>query len=234
MPTPAERRALVFLTGLVVLGTGARMWNATAHASTPSVAAREALSRQLAAVDSVRAKGTKGRGGQGGGAQGRSSRNSGAPTRGRGDEREIVSGGSRSSTGRRGLTERGDVVMRRQTVVGATVGGSASGVLTPGGVPVVSDGATPGGYPVDLDRASAAEIERLPRIGPVLARRIVADRDSLGPFGSLTELQRVKGVGPAMAKNLAPYVTFSLRPRHSPVLEQGSAGSPPRRRRRPP
>lgn len=67
--------------------------------------------------------------------------------------------------------------------------------------------------PIDVDRAPAAELQRLPRIGPALAARIVADRDSLGPFGSLTELQRVRGVGPAMVRELAPYVTFSGTPR---------------------
>jgi competence protein ComEA len=66
---------------------------------------------------------------------------------------------------------------------------------------------------VDVDRASAAELERLPRIGPALARRIVADRDSLGPFGSLEALQTVKGIGPAVAAVLAPHVTFSGTPR---------------------
>ena len=71
--------------------------------------------------------------------------------------------------------------------------------------------------PLDLDLAPAESLERLPRIGPSLARRIIADRDSLGPFGSLDGFQRVKGVGPAMARTLAPYVTFSGTPRPSPV-----------------
>src|SRR5690606_39434981 len=35
--------------------------------------------------------------------------------------------------------------------------------------------------PVDMDRADAAELERLPGIGPALARRIVADREQHGP-----------------------------------------------------
>lgn len=66
--------------------------------------------------------------------------------------------------------------------------------------------------PVDLDRASAREIESLPRIGPALAARIVADRDTNGPFGSLDSLaRRVKGIGPAMVKVLQPLVTFSGR-----------------------
>ena len=62
---------------------------------------------------------------------------------------------------------------------------------------------------VDVNAATAAELERLPRIGPALAARIVAYRDSAGPFGSLEALEQVKGVGPAMAKALAPRVTFS-------------------------
>jgi competence protein ComEA len=62
---------------------------------------------------------------------------------------------------------------------------------------------------IDIDEATAEELEALPRIGPALAKRIVEDREANGPFGSLDALQRVKGIGPAMAKTLAPRVTFS-------------------------
>lgn len=70
--------------------------------------------------------------------------------------------------------------------------------------------------PIDPDVATESELDRLPRVGPALARRIVANRDSFGPFGSLEELQRVKGIGPALAAGLAPHVTFSsgFRPLH--------------------
>jgi competence protein ComEA len=93
--------------------------------------------------------------------------------------------------------------------------------------------------PIDVDRASAPELEILPRVGPALARRIVADRDSLGPFGSLDGLQRVKGIGPAMAAQLAPHVTFSQSRRptdaatYTPLVlppEWGSVTSRKRRR----
>ena len=68
---------------------------------------------------------------------------------------------------------------------------------------------TPAG-PVDLDRAAAPEIEGLPGISGPVALRIVANRDSLGPFGSLDALcRRVRGVGPATARRLRPLVTFS-------------------------
>ena len=66
---------------------------------------------------------------------------------------------------------------------------------------------------VDVDVATAEELEQLPRIGPALAARIVANRDSLGPFGSLNALGQVRGIGPAMLKLLDPLVSFSARPR---------------------
>jgi competence protein ComEA len=62
---------------------------------------------------------------------------------------------------------------------------------------------------IDLDFAPAASIESLPRIGPALAARIVANRDSFGAFGSLDGLQRVNGIGAAMAKALRDRVTFN-------------------------
>ncbi len=66
---------------------------------------------------------------------------------------------------------------------------------------------------IDLDVADAATIERLPRVGPTLAKRIVASRDSLGPFGGLSGLRRVRGIGPVMLERLAPFVTFSAQAR---------------------
>ncbi len=69
---------------------------------------------------------------------------------------------------------------------------------------------------VDLDRASEREIDVLPRVGPALARRLVANRDSFGAFGSLEALGRVKGFGPATRKRLSPLVTFSGRPSSRP------------------
>lgn len=60
--------------------------------------------------------------------------------------------------------------------------------------------------PVDVNRASADVLERLPRIGPALARRIVDDREANGPFRSVDELDRVRGIGPATLESLRPLV----------------------------
>jgi hypothetical protein len=65
------------------------------------------------------------------------------------------------------------------------------------------------GQPLDIDRAGVAEIEALPGIGPALAERIVATRDSLQGFGSIEALCVVRGVGPTLAQRLRPLVTFT-------------------------
>jgi len=65
------------------------------------------------------------------------------------------------------------------------------------------------GEVVDVDRAAAAELVRLPGIGPGLAARIVADREAHGPFGSLEGLGRVPGLGDATIRRLARSVAFS-------------------------
>jgi competence protein ComEA len=65
------------------------------------------------------------------------------------------------------------------------------------------------GETIDVDRASVEELTRLPRIGPALAQRIVADRTARGSFGSLAELDSVSGIGPALLDGLRRYVTFS-------------------------
>jgi competence protein ComEA len=63
--------------------------------------------------------------------------------------------------------------------------------------------------PVDLNRASAAELTRLPGIGPVLAARIVAARDAQGPFASVDDLRRVSGVGPSKLAAFREHVVIS-------------------------
>ena len=62
--------------------------------------------------------------------------------------------------------------------------------------------------PVHLPTADARELERLPGVGPVLARRILAQRDSLGGISSADDLDAVKGIGPKLLARLLPVVSF--------------------------
>jgi competence protein ComEA len=65
--------------------------------------------------------------------------------------------------------------------------------------------AAPGGK-LNLNTATAAELDALPGVGPVLAQRIVDHRDQ-GPFTSVDQLDDVPGIGPARAAELAKLVT---------------------------
>jgi competence protein ComEA len=81
-------------------------------------------------------------------------------------------------------------------VPGAGVVGGAAGL-----------GAAGGAGPVDLNAATAADLDALPGIGPVLAQRIVEHRERNGPFRSVEQLDDVPGIGPATYAELAERVT---------------------------
>jgi len=173
MPTPGEKKALLFLSSVILLGAGVR-GAAVLHSQSPvDAAARRALDAQIQAVDSVR------------------------ETKGRGKSK------------------------RSKRKTGGAVHLVEPQPSEPQPAPAI----------IDLDIASEAEIETLRGVGPALAKRIVADRDSLGPFGSLDELQRVRGIAKRLAAKLAPQVTFSLLPRH-PSTENDGTSVPPRSRRK--
>jgi competence protein ComEA len=62
------------------------------------------------------------------------------------------------------------------------------------------------GSTLDINRATAADLELLPGIGPALARRIVEDRDRTGPFRTIDEVDRVRGIGPRTLERLRPFL----------------------------
>ncbi len=69
--------------------------------------------------------------------------------------------------------------------------------------------ARPAGGPeakLDLNRATAGDFERLPGIGPVLARTLLEDRERHGPFRTVEELKRVKGIGAKRLERVRPLV----------------------------
>ena len=63
--------------------------------------------------------------------------------------------------------------------------------------------------PVDVNHATVDELRTLPGIGVKLAARIVATRDSAGPFESIDDLRRVPGMGAAKLERLRPAVAVA-------------------------
>jgi competence protein ComEA len=72
-----------------------------------------------------------------------------------------------------------------------------------------SDNPGPDGDRIDLNSASVEELGALPRVGPVLAQRIVDWRKEHGRFSTVEELDAVDGVGPKMLETLLPLVRVS-------------------------
>lgn len=78
--------------------------------------------------------------------------------------------------------------------------------------PAPADSSNPplAGERVDLNRATAAELDALPGIGPVLAGRILAYRRAHGPFREPEELLAIRGIGPRLFARLQSRVTVAV------------------------
>ena len=62
-------------------------------------------------------------------------------------------------------------------------------------------------FPVNINTASKKELDALPGIGEVLAQRIIDYRSANGPFSTVDELTKVKGIGAKTLEKLKPYAT---------------------------
>ncbi|MBD3242807.1 MAG: hypothetical protein GF331_19600, partial [Chitinivibrionales bacterium] len=61
---------------------------------------------------------------------------------------------------------------------------------------------------IDVNAAGSARLQQLPRIGPVLAQRIIDYREAHGRFAYAESLRQVKGIGPATTEALRSLVCF--------------------------
>ena len=59
---------------------------------------------------------------------------------------------------------------------------------------------------MNLNTADAALLQRLPRIGPALAGRIIAYRQNVGPFRRVEDVVNVRGIGDKTLEKIAPYL----------------------------
>lgn len=87
-------------------------------------------------------------------------------------------------------------------VFGLLVRSFAAGVLPP------AEGATVAPIRIDPNRASVAELQVLPGVGPERAAAIVLERIRAGPFARVDDLLRVRGLGPAGVAAMAPFLEF--------------------------
>ena len=63
-------------------------------------------------------------------------------------------------------------------------------------------------FPIDINTATQAELEKLPRIGPKMAQRILDYRAQRGGFREVEELMRVKGIGEKTYAGLHDKITI--------------------------
>jgi len=69
-------------------------------------------------------------------------------------------------------------------------------------------------FQAELNHATEQELMLMPGIGPKTARAIIRHRNESGPFQSVKDLDRVRGVGPKTIQQIKPYVTVENVDRH--------------------
>ena len=65
-------------------------------------------------------------------------------------------------------------------------------------------------YSIDINRASWVEWAQLDGIGEKLARRILEDRNEKGPFRSVEDLKRVRGLGLKLIEKSRPFLKCNV------------------------
>jgi competence protein ComEA len=85
--------------------------------------------------------------------------------------------------------------------VAETAADTAAGGEPPAGAADAGDGR------INLNTATEAELDTLPRIGPAMAQRILEWRDANGRFTSIEDLLAVPGIGDKMLESLRALVT---------------------------
>jgi competence protein ComEA len=204
--TPDERRALLGLLSLLVLGQGVALLRDERKARPD----RE-LSAWLTRAQAARAESL------GAGADLASVARGAVP----GVIQTAIPGamlGTRSGSraGGQPVAAGGIDATREDAFDGAAAESTASapGAKVRESVPIESASSIPPSVAatgrVAINRASAQDLEALPGIGPSLAKRILEEREKGGPFRSPRDLLRVKGIGPKKQAAIQDRIDWSL------------------------
>ena len=62
------------------------------------------------------------------------------------------------------------------------------------------------GERIDPNLAGDEELDRLPGVGPARALQIVREREERGPFASIDDLARVRGIGSSSVERMRPFL----------------------------
>jgi competence protein ComEA len=73
---------------------------------------------------------------------------------------------------------------------------------------------------IDINQATVEELEKLPGIGPKIAKNIVEYREKNGPFRSIEELLKVKGIGPKKLEQIKKYLKINKEKTNSPDISK--------------
>ena len=90
-----------------------------------------------------------------------------------------------------------------------TGGGSGSGSVGAGSVNNGSVSSAPAGGKININTAGVADLDKLPGVGPALAQRIFQYRTEHGSFARSEDLENVSGIGTKTFEKMASQVTVS-------------------------
>ncbi len=62
---------------------------------------------------------------------------------------------------------------------------------------------------LDINTATAAQLQKLPGIGPAIAQRILDYRQEHGAFASVGELISIEGIGEGRLESILDYITIN-------------------------
>ncbi|MCF7870987.1 MAG: helix-hairpin-helix domain-containing protein [Candidatus Omnitrophica bacterium] len=61
---------------------------------------------------------------------------------------------------------------------------------------------------ININQATSSELQKIPGLGPVLSRRVIEYRKAHSFFKTISDLEKVKGIGKKKVKIIAEYIEF--------------------------